>query len=336
MVWLDLYRGMAVVLMIETHVLNTFLIGTAREGALFSWLNFFNGLVAPAFLFIAGYLQGLGMRRNRGVVAGRKWLRLLGLAAISYAMHLPTELLRSGRFEEALRIGSQVDVLQCLAVSLAFLLVIQRWAGRAGDWILALSLAAIVGGAAPLQAWQGAPVPLLAFVNQTTGSLFPLFPWTGFVIAGALASRIVPPRHASVSAALDALLPAAVFIVGYVLLAGIPYASLGVPFFLQRLAWVLGAAWAVKWLSVWIRPLWLQLAGRESLTMYVGHLVLISFIAGGRPDVARLEFSMAWSLYGVVLVATWLLAWGRTALVSSLKPVSKPAWNTPAPAAEAA
>src|SRR4051794_4836608 len=61
MTWIDLFRGAAVVMMIETHVLNTFLLAGSRASAWFEWLNYFNGLVAPSFLFIAGYLQGLGM-----------------------------------------------------------------------------------------------------------------------------------------------------------------------------------------------------------------------------------------------------------------------------------
>jgi surface polysaccharide O-acyltransferase-like enzyme len=52
-------------------------------------------------------------------------------------------------------------------------------------------------------------------------------------------------------------------------------------FFLQRLGWVLMAAWAVSWLVEVMaqrsRPVadGLMLAGRESLVMYVAHLLMI-------------------------------------------------------------
>ncbi|MDB6155337.1 MAG: Acyltransferase domain protein [Chthoniobacteraceae bacterium] len=337
MVWLDLFRGAAVVMMIEAHVINTFLSDLSKSSVLFSWLNFFNGLVAPSFLFIAGYLQGLGMQRNRGNVPVKKWLRLLGLAAIGYALHAPTELLQTGQFTEALRVGSQVDILQCLAVSLALLLAVQRWAGKAGALVLAVCLALIVGCAAFLSDWHGVPVPLRAFINASTGSLFPLFPWTGFVIAGALAAQAgvkstQPGAGFARNAAIDFALPGAFFFLGYIILAPFPYATLGIPFFIQRLAWVLGAAWMAKWMTSRIRPRWLQLAGRESLVMYVGHLVLICCVAGW--GVAQLDFSMAWRLYGALLAATWLLAWTRSALVSLFKPAPKPVWiaSVPEPA----
>jgi hypothetical protein len=40
--------------MIETHVVNTFLSTALRAANWFPILNYLNGLVAPAFLFIAG------------------------------------------------------------------------------------------------------------------------------------------------------------------------------------------------------------------------------------------------------------------------------------------
>ncbi len=101
--WLDFYRGIAVLVMIETHVANTFL-ATAHWPA--EWrvnLNYLNGLVAPAFLFIAGYAHGLGLRRKRAVRAriGPRLVRLAGIAAIGYAMHFPIGALRHGEWAEA-------------------------------------------------------------------------------------------------------------------------------------------------------------------------------------------------------------------------------------------
>ena len=124
--WLDLFRGAAVVAMIETHVVNTFLAPGLREAAWFGWLNWFNGLIAPAFLFIAGYAQGMGWRAQpvkRGAF-GRKAKRLLGIAALGYALHFPWGEIAQRRWAEALRVGTQVDVLQCLAVALLGVLVV--------------------------------------------------------------------------------------------------------------------------------------------------------------------------------------------------------------------
>ncbi|MBP1601478.1 MAG: Acyltransferase domain protein [Acidobacteria bacterium] len=59
--FVDLLRGLALVVMVETHVVNAYLPAGLRQGPFFYWLAFLNGLVAPSFLFASGYslvLQG--------------------------------------------------------------------------------------------------------------------------------------------------------------------------------------------------------------------------------------------------------------------------------------
>jgi len=49
--FIDLLRGFALVVMIETHVSNAYLPLASRKGSEFFFgLSFINGLVAPAFL----------------------------------------------------------------------------------------------------------------------------------------------------------------------------------------------------------------------------------------------------------------------------------------------
>jgi len=54
--FVDLLRGFALVMMIETHVCNAYLPFALKKGSeFFFWLSFVNGLVAPAFLFASGF-----------------------------------------------------------------------------------------------------------------------------------------------------------------------------------------------------------------------------------------------------------------------------------------
>ena len=54
--FIDLLRGFALVVMIETHVVNAYLPLALKKGStFFFWLAFTNGLVAPAFLFASGF-----------------------------------------------------------------------------------------------------------------------------------------------------------------------------------------------------------------------------------------------------------------------------------------
>ncbi len=297
--WIDLFRALAVLFMIETHVLNTFLAPDLRSLPIFDRLTFFNGLVAPAFLFAAGYLRGLGMHLSGVKSLGRKWGRLAALAALGYALHFPLGALQNGYSVEALRVGSQVDILQCLAVSLAVLLAVQCWAGKAANWILAAALVGSVVAAPYLQQVPG-PVPLVAYINASTGSLFPLFPWAGFVFAGALASKCAKDYR-------ELALPLISILVCQLIPVPTPFSAISLWFFVERLTWVLIFAWACKWLMSGIRWPSLLMAGRQSLCMYAVHLILIAIISGA--GVTHLGFGQTVLMFGAVLAITWVAAW---------------------------
>ena len=55
LLFIDRLRGWAVVVMIETHIVNALLRNDLRHETAFVILNFINGLVAPTFLFCAGF-----------------------------------------------------------------------------------------------------------------------------------------------------------------------------------------------------------------------------------------------------------------------------------------
>lgn len=290
--WLDLYRGAAVLAMIETHVVNTFLAAPLREGACFARMNYANGLVAPAFLFIAGLALGLGMRRASGPSRGwgRKVRRLAGVWLLGYALHFPAAQLFAGQWAEALRIGTQVDVLQCLAVSLGLLLACECWARRWVDGLAAGLLVVAVFGEVAARSWHFPPVPLLAYFNRSTGSLFPLLPWLGFVCAGFLVSAAVLRGK---------FLPYAPWIAGAAVLA---WLVPGVPgFFFERLVWIVALVPAFVFFSKKICPRWLAFAGRESLVLYAAHLLLIEALAGAGVARAAHGFAGCAAIYAMVL-----------------------------------
>ncbi len=290
--WLDAFRGAAVLVMIETHVVNTFLASGLREHAWFPLLNYANGLVAPSFLFIAGFVVGLERRLtpDRPIRYARRAKRLGGLAAIGAFMHLPWPDLREGRWADALRVGVPVDVLLCVAVALGLLLAVswisEKLAPAAGDgrsriwWVGVVTLAAgMVLGAPMLADWTQGPALLRGFVNFTTGSLFPLFPWAGFVLLGTLAGAW-PERPATER--MGAIV--ALFVVGWFSRDTIFSAS-SPSFFLERAAWVLGLALVAEACRPQAFPRLVRFAGEHSLTLYLSHLSLLSLLVGfGLPE----------------------------------------------------
>ena len=292
--WLDLFRGAAVVLMIETHIANTFLAAPQRATAVFWWMNYFNGLVAPAFLFIAGYAQGLGMRRAGEAPGawGKKASRLFVVWLLGYALHFPAPQLLAGKWDEAFWLWQQVDVLPCLAVSLALLLAIGHWVPRGVDAGAVALFAFAVFLETPAASWQFPPTALLAYFNHSTGSLFPLLPWLGFACAGFLCTAPLPA-----GAWIAALLGLAWLVPG------------GSRFFFHRLAWLVAAVpLAMGVAKIW-RPRWLLFAGCESLPIYALHLVLIeTLVTLGIPRAAH-GFARCAALFAAVVAVVFGMVW---------------------------
>ena len=311
MAWLDWFRGAAVLAMIETHVANTFLAPGLREAAWFGWLTWLNGLVAPAFLFIAGYALGMSWPGKRGAFA-RKAKRLAGVAAVGYALHFPWGEIAHGRWAEALRVGTQVDVLQCLAVALLGVLAV-AWIfaekeRRAVGLVVLAGLAMGTVFLAPFSAdWSGGPVPVAAFVNGRTGSLFPLFPWAAFVFCGALAG-------AAEGRGTAWLLVAAAGVRVAARLAGNgTFSALSPVFFGERLAWVLTLAALCQWIARAWTPRAVLFAGRESLVMYAAHLLIIEWVAQAGGPRGGCGVAGAALVFSGVLAATFAvaLAWAK-------------------------
>jgi uncharacterized membrane protein len=315
LLWIDLLRGAAVLFMIETHVVNTFLDTGLRTGPSFAWASYFNGLVAPTFLFLAGYMQGMARRvvPRKPIDYPRHAGRLLGLVAIGYALHLPWEQFGRREWVEALRIGSQVDVLQCIGAALGLLLGLAWLTERRGDraWWLGVGVlgAAVVLVAPFTVGWMGGVVPVRAWVNFSTGSWFPLFPWAGFVLLGALVG----------AARVGAWWGRGVVMAGLVLAAWVlhpaEYSRVSVSSFLLRSAWVLAFTVVAEWVAGWWAPRLLLFAGKHSLLLYVLHLVLISRLAGGVVPAERCSGGVVLGLWagvtGASLLGTLLVVRGQ-------------------------
>ncbi len=312
--WIDLLRGVAVIGMIETHVVNT-LLSAEYDGA--GWrheLGFYNGLLAPAFFWIAGYLQGLSIRKaqreNRPILTGPR-LRRLGLVAfLGYYLHAPWGHWLAGDFgAESWHIALQADVLQCLVASLALLLL----AGLARGWwfdAVTFLLTAFFVFAAPASAHWQTGVPLIdPFLNHESGSLFPLFPWVGFCTVGSLASRW--------EISWQSLLPASLLFIAIGTVFG-PESGryLHPAFFAERLGW-LGLLVAAVWLAGQrFAPAWILLAGRESLLIYMAHLIILHSVKIGGVTIDRLigrtlSFPLAFLAFLALLGLSLLLAWAN-------------------------
>ena len=196
--WVDLLRGLAVIVMIEVHAVNTWLRLDLRP----EWLNYLNGLVAPSFLMCAGFSLVLSTFRTDGTLRPfwPETARRLGFILLcAYLLHAPGLTLAEWTVlntPQKLRELFKIDVLQCVVYSLLLLQALARTLGTAKRFTwAALGLTLFIALVSP-SLWiggvgEGVWLPLRGLLNgnkdQASGvqALFPLFPWLAFVSFGS-------------------------------------------------------------------------------------------------------------------------------------------------------
>ena len=338
--FVDLLRLVMSVQMIQGHVIDALLEPARRSGWAFDAWTWVRGLTAVGFLVAAGvsfHLSSLARwDAYRADRAGRRRRvkRALMLIAIGYLLHAPAGVL-SGDAEvarAAIEEAQIVDVLQCIGVTILVLEGIVLVAGSARNVVIASAvLAALAIGLAPLAAQvdctEGGVRLLCNYVSRTGGSLFPLLPWSGFVLAGVVVGAIALPdgaRTPGTRTAARLAIAAALAIVGSAVIdalvsrPGEPLAYSASPAFsLSRLGWVIALAALLALAShrIVALPRTLRMIAGETLVLYVSHLLML-YVAGiglARVIGPTLPLGAAIAMAIAVIAASVAIAiaWGR-------------------------
>ncbi|MCX6839663.1 MAG: heparan-alpha-glucosaminide N-acetyltransferase domain-containing protein [Verrucomicrobia bacterium] len=297
--WLDLFRGLAVLGMVWTHSANTFLDAKLQATPWYGELGYYHGLIAPAFFWIAGFARA-HVTTGKAKPAWPTLKRLLLVLLIGYLMQVPWQAPLDA---QAWRAACTVNVLHCLAISGMLMLLAERF-GRWRNAGAAVLLVFFVGCQTAAENWRTGMLLIDQYFNRSQGSWFALFPWVGFGLAGFLSRRLWDGTFHR-GAALT-------FLLGALLAFAQPYSPWpgGAPeFFLERLGWVMMAAVLVAGVADRIRAAtgWLRLAGRESLLLYVVHLMLIHAVPLPRQALQHL-IGMTQPLWRVFLIFLALFA----------------------------
>jgi len=213
--YIDWMRGLACVLMFQTHCYDSWLSPEARKSSLYSWSQLGGTLPAPLFLFLSGVSFALVTERlrDKGAVPREIAKTTIRRGAEIFALGL---LFRVQEYALGFRWVPwtdllRVDILNMLGLSM-MLMGILCWlsGGRTPDNASAPSqsvaasrnrgiftgilAAAIVAMATPLlwtsQRPSHLPWPLESYINgvHVFGTpqpwLFPVFPWSAFAFAG--------------------------------------------------------------------------------------------------------------------------------------------------------
>lgn len=320
--------------MVQGHVCDLLLAETVRRTSLYELQLLFHGTTAPGFLFASGFVAGLPRAPLSPRAALRRARRLLFLLAVGYWLQLPYfslgKTLEASPAEKAALFACHA--LQLIAVVQLLVLVLQlafprRWTAVTG------ALSALVILAGPTLWASGLslrlPAGLAPYLDERSGSSFPLFPYAAFVLAGTVAGatlgrQAAPERHRREIRAGLALLGLGLAL-SLLLRGRVDFWKISPGYVLLRLAFLLFLLRLVEAVAsrglAGTRPL--VLLGRETLLVYVLHLMLLygGVLFGPSPLLGlgdRLSFPAALGILGgmlpVLLAAAW--AWNRAKAAS--------------------
>ncbi len=325
--YLDAFRGLMALAMVQGHVMDTLLTRAALAEPWYMAQQMLHGSTAPGFLFASGFVVGLP-RAPLSLRAGLRRARRLGFVLlVGYYLQLPYFSLWKtlGASTVAQRAAFfACDALQVIAATQLFVLLLQWVAGRRWTrWAGVLSL--LIVAATPFVWASGVasrlPEPLAPWIDQATGSQFPVFPFSAFVLAGTLAGALLghapAPRRHALEVRGGALLIAAGAVMALLLLGRVDFRGPSPAYVLLRMGGLLILLRLVELAAArgvpGVRAL--ALLGHETLLVYVLHLTLLyGGVAFGRsPLVAwhgRLGFGTATgvlvAMLPLLLGAAWL------------------------------
>ncbi len=202
--FIDIARGLAVVLMIQTHAYDAWLRPELRATEFFRYSQLIGGLPGAFFLFLMGLSMALGSRQSmrHGLV------RAALLLVVAFVFR--ASLLAGAEHPDPNALF-RVDILNCLAVSMALLSPIALLPARGSRVFVAIGVGAWFAMATPF-VWDGGLVAGLPeriagyLTGRVPNTTFPVFPWAAYAFAGhAMGSLIGAGREGSLSRMMNGL-----------------------------------------------------------------------------------------------------------------------------------
>jgi len=196
---LDFTRFFAMIMMMQGHVIYELASPNTIDYSTFGWSvwNFIRGLTAPTFLFISGAVNVFANKRLEDGSLGKDiiWKRIkiaIMLLIIGYLLVFPAAKVYDLQFvsEDSWRIFFSVNILQLFSVSLLLLLtlfIVTKNNKKLG--YVSLFLALLIVFASPfvhkVHWFDYLPEFFAAYLSSEHGSLFPVFPFSAYLLFGA-------------------------------------------------------------------------------------------------------------------------------------------------------
>lgn len=299
LIFIDVLRGLAVILMIEAHTM-ALMSNLYKQGFLYGFLNISNGFVSVAFLFCAGAGFWLAVKNKFNDFKHFKkplWTyirRLAFILMLAYFLHFPVFTLSKflNMNQNQLNILFQNDILQTIvyssSISLILLLILPKLTHLKYIsiilTIIAFSLVSIVWYSNP---FDYLPYNLAFMFAKPPISKFPLIPWSGYFFAGIFVTAFFMEAKDKINFAKKLLYfsLSIITIIFFLKFIGIPYLS-GYQFWyanpihcLFRLSGTTAIFAFLFLLEKYYKNYKLTnillISGRESLFIYMIHLIII-------------------------------------------------------------
>jgi uncharacterized membrane protein len=282
---LDLFKFLVLFFMIQGHLFRAYLVGPIRQASWYKIHEALHGIVAPGFLFAAGFAAFLSyINKEKQYLHPDKAFfvrlrRILFIIAVGYWIHLPFFSLRKtvkhvwqGTAGDFLK----VNILQCIGVGLLLFTLIAVLLKKRKLIVAASALFSLVFFLAPPLVHKLHIGYIIDFYLDYRVSLFPLFPWAGFLFAGILCAYGYSLLEKELFFKLSLIIGIVLF-PWYFLFKTTVKAELTLQGILTKFGGIFLLLWFCNWLTKsgarWVKLL--SRAGKESLFVYVLHLFII-------------------------------------------------------------
>lgn len=325
---IDWLRGLAVVLMIQTHLYDSWCSAAAKATEAYAWTRYLGGLPSRMFLLLVGvsmairYESQIARQVDRPTMvrtAAKRGLEILGLA---YLFRIQ-EWFLGGRYDwhDIFR----VDILNCIGASMivtAFIAAPRKGRPQIAACLAAAAIAIALGPVlGPHHYPDWLPRQLTAYLGgERPLAWFPLFPWLAWPLVGVVIGHYwvresaTPRRQAIafvVSGAVGLALTYAVIGVRRFFPHFLPYPSdmvqqMGPGTFFYRLGTIgpmaLAGYLVTRYLNFGFSPM--RQLGQTSLLVYWVHVELVYGLLFAR---LHHRLSMTQATIGLVLMTAAML-----------------------------
>jgi uncharacterized membrane protein len=350
-IFIDLMRALAVILMVQGHTIDTFLADDYRTYDSFFFNVWFTirGFTAPIFMFSSGVaftylfrLNKLPFAQNPRVKKGV--MRFVLLVLTGYLLRFP-----SHKVVEFSQVSNDqwltfftVDALHLIGFGVLLVLILAYIAEKYKlyDYIvfgIGAAFFFLMWNITEYVNWANyIPIPFAAWLYSGTLSLFPIFPWSGYVLVGAILGSYLannPGVHATKKFGLGLMLTGIGFGVVALITIIIQAKVYGYKYFLtdnifivlMRLSGIILLNSVMSLIAIYLKriPEIIKLVGQYTLLIYAIHIIVLygsAWIPG---------FGMFWpkslNLFGSILAAIAMII--LMFLMVHIIEKTKPTWK---------